>query len=397
MNYIRTIFILLLFLSGFVMPQQMEAVYENLKADPFAGQEAPIPIGILKFNGPGEIESRFYDMLKSQPGIHTKFLIFPYDALQEQQRTLGLRNLDAKDRRTLASLNSNLDIRFLVTADASNDGSFTLHLIRASDGREVYSGKYILSINSTPIKDAVRLFSDKKAALYKEAAITPQMVKVEGGWFDMGSTDGDNDEKPVHRVKIDSFAIAKYEVTFDEYDRFCEVTGRPKPDDNGWGRGKRPVINVSWTDANEYCRWISSITGKSFRLPTEAEWEFAAKGGNKNQGFLFSGSDNLDEVAWHSGNSGGTTHEVGTKKPNELELFDMNGNVWEWCSDWYNETYYASSAETNPKGPLSGMYHSLRGGSWYSFNGHVCRTTVRVREASDYMDNTTGFRVVRDL
>lgn len=397
MNHLPKILFFLLFLSGTIMPQQIEAHYEDLKTDPFAGQEAPIPIGILKFNGPGSLESRFYDMLKSQPGIHNKFLIFPYDALLEQQRTLGLRNLDSKDRRTLESLNSNLDIRFLITGDASNDGSFTLRLIRASDGREVYSAKYTLSINSTPIKDAVRLFSDRKAAAYKEAAIIPQMVKVEGGWFDMGSTDGDNDERPVHRVKVDSFAIAKYEVTFDEYDRFCELTGRPKPDDNGWGRGKRPVINVSWTDASEYCRWLGSLSGLSFRLPTEAEWEFAAKGGSRNQGFSFSGSNNLDEVAWNSTNSGGTTHEVGSKKPNELELYDMNGNVWEWCSDWYNETYYASGSESNPKGPLSGMYHSLRGGSWYSFNGRVCRTTARVREASDYMDNTTGFRVARDL
>lgn len=397
MRIIKTIIFFLLFLTGTIMPQQIEAVYEDLKTDPFAGQEAPIPIGILKFNGPGSLESRFYDMLKSQPGIHNKFLIFPYDALLEQQNTLGLRNLDANDRRTLASLNGNLDIRFLVTADAESDGSFTLRLVRASDGREVYRGKYALSINSTPIKDAVKLFSDKKASLYKEAVLIPQMVKLEGGWFDMGSSDGDNDEKPVHRVKVDSFAIAQYEVTFDEYDRFCEVTGKSKPDDNGWGRGKRPVINVSWTDASEYCRWLSSVTGENFRLPTEAEWEFAAKGGNKYQGFRFSGSDNLDEVAWNSGNSQGTTHEVGTKKPNELNLYDMNGNVWEWCSDWYNETYYASSAESNPKGPLSGMYHSLRGGGWYSYSGRVFRPAARVREVADYKDNTTGFRLARSL
>ncbi|MCU7504634.1 MAG: formylglycine-generating enzyme family protein [Ignavibacteria bacterium] len=224
------------------------------------------------------------------------------------------------------------------------------------------------------------------------------MVKVEGGWFDMGSNEGQADEKPVHRVRVDSFAIAQYEVSFEEYDRFCEITNRPKAEDNGWGRGKRPVINVSWTDAVEYCRWLSSMTGEKFRLPTEAEWEFAAKGGNKNSGFRFSGSDNIDEVAWHSGNSGGRTHETGTKKPNELELYDMNGNVWEWCIDWYKEDYYASSqAGNNPRGPATGIYHPLRGGSWYSYEGHVCRNTVRVREASDYRDNTAGFRVVREL
>lgn len=397
MNHLFKIIILLLALTGSALAQQMEAVYQDLQTDPFAAEEAPIPLGILKFNGEGALESRFYDVLKSQPGIHNKFLIFPYEALLEQQRTLGLRNLDANDSRTLSSLNSNLDLRFVVTADASTDGSFTLRLIRASDGREIFRNKYTSSFNSTPVKDAVKLFADRKTTVYKEADVRPQMVKVEGGWFNMGSSDGDNDEKPVHRVRVDSFAIAKYEVTFDEYDRFCEMTGREKPDDNGWGRGKKPVINVSWTDANEYCRWLGSITGQKFRLPTEAEWEFAAKGGIKNQGLRYSGSDNINEVGWHSGNSGGTTHDVGTRRPNELDIYDMNGNVWEWCSDWYNETYYASSSERNPKGPLSGIYHSLRGGSWYSFDGRVCRNTVRVRDTAEYKDNTAGFRVVREL
>ncbi|HEX2869105.1 MAG TPA: formylglycine-generating enzyme family protein [Ignavibacteriales bacterium] len=376
------------------MPQQLRAFYEDLKTDPFQGQEAPIPIGILNFQGGSALETRFYDVLKAQPGIHTKFLIFPYDALQQQQATLGLRNLDAADRRTLGLLNSNLDIRFVVTADASSDGSFILRIIRASDARRVYEEKYLLSVNSNPIQDAVKLFSDKKAAVYRESVLGPEMVVIEEGWFDMGSDDGQSDEKPVHRVKVDSFAIAKYEVTFDEYDRFCDQTGRMKPDDNGWGRGKRPVINVSWTDASEYCRWLGSLTGEKFRLPTEAEWEFAARGGNKNQGCRYSGSDKLDEIAWNSGNSGGMTHETGAKKPNELGLYDMTGNVWEWCRDWYGETYYASSSENNPEGPRSGIYHPLRGGSWYSLDD---RNTVRVRQASDYKDNTSGFRVAKTL
>lgn len=397
MNHLYKILLLMLFLAGSAMPQQMEAVYENVTADPFAGQEEPIALGILKFNGSGNLESRFYDVLKSQPGIHNKYLIFPYDALQEQEKTLGLRNLDANDRRTLSSLSSNLDLRLVAAADVSSDGSFILRLIRTSDGSEVFRGKYTASFNSTPVQDAVKLFTQKQLTVYKKALPGPQMVKIEGGWFDMGSNEGDNDEKPVHRVYVDSFAIARYEITFDEFDRFCEMTNRPKPEDNGWGRGKRPVINVSWTDAGEYCNWLSSITGSKFRLPTEAEWEFAAKGGNKNSGFRFSGSDNIDEVGWNSGNSGGNTHEAGTRKPNELDLYDMNGNVWEWCSDWYNENYYGASPKENPRGPASGLYHTLRGGSWYSYGSRVCRTTVRVRDTQDYKDNTAGFRVVREL
>lgn len=392
----KLIILIFLILAGQAAAQQM-AFYEDIQPDPFAGQNEPIAIGIVKFNGSGELEHRFYDILKAQPGIHNRFLIFPYDVLQEQQRTLRIRNLDANDRRTLSDLNNNLDIKFVVTADAASDGSFTMRIIRTTDAREVFSAKYSLSSNSTPIKDAVQLFSAKKRTVYKKPEVDLQMVTIAGGWFDMGNNEGDTDEKPVHRVRVDSFAIAKYEVTFEDYDRFCSQTGRQKPDDNGWGRGRRPVINVSWSDAMEYCRWLSSLTGEKFRLPTEAEWEFAAKGGIKNRGFRFSGSDNIDEVGWHSGNSNGTTHEAGLKKPNELGLYDMNGNAWEWCFDWYNENYYASSAGKNPRGPASGVYHPLRGGSWYSYAGRSCCSSVRVRDLSDYKDNTTGFRIVREF
>jgi len=150
--------------------------------------------------------------------------------------------------------------------------------------------------------------------------------------------------------KFDSY-IGKYPTTFAEYDEFCESTDRQKPSDEGWGRDRRPVVNINWYDAVAYCNWKSEQEGlelcysgkppnitynaeaNGYHLPTSAEWQFAAKGGNKSKGYTYAGSNNPDEVAWHYGNSDGKTHPVGEKKPNELGIHDMSGNTWEWCND----------------------------------------------------------------
>jgi len=174
----------------------------------------------------------------------------------------------------------------------------------------------------------------------------------------MGSEKGEVHEKPVHKVYLDAFYIDKYEVTFARYDAFCDATGRTKPSDKGWGRGSRPAINVSWNDSKAYCEW----TGK--RLPTEAEWERACRAGTATAYSFGDTPGFLGNYAWNSANSGKMTHPVGEKSPNAFGLYDVHGNVWEWCADWYDKKYYEVSPLNNPQGPASGKYRTLRGGSW---------------------------------
>lgn len=243
---------------------------------------------------------------------------------------------------------------------------------------------------------------------FEHPTVPPNMVSVDGGTFRMGSDYGDSDEKPVHTVTVSGFLISKYEVTFDEYDAFCEATGKSKPSDAGWGRGKRPVIDVSWDDSVEYCNWLSQKEGRDpcyaisgtnvscdfskngYRLPTEAEWEYAARGGNLSRGYMYAGGNSPDGVAWYDSNSGEQTHPVGKKVPNELGLYDMSGNVWEWCWDWYGD--YGSAAQTDPRGPSSGYRRGLRGGSWYYWPLSP-RATDRYDFLPGGMSYHGGFRV----
>ena len=151
-----------------------------------------------------------------------------------------------------------------------------------------------------------------------------------------------------------------------------------------------PVENVSWDDAQEFITKLNSLTGKAYRLPTEAEWEFAARGGVQSKGYLYAGSNDLKTVGWYWKNSGGQTHPIGTKKPNELGLYDMSGNVWEWCNDWYGD--YPTEPQVNPTGLDSGTYRVHRGGSWYS-TAQYCRSAYRNYWLPDHRDFFNGFRL----
>ena len=204
-----------------------------------------------------------------------------------------------------------------------------------------------------------------------------EMIYVEGGSFDMGATyeQGSNagrDEKPVHSVTLSGYYIGKCEVTQELWEA---VMGSNPSKFKG---AQNPVENVSWNDCQEFVSRLNRLTGRTFRLPTEAEWEYAARGGKKSRHYKYSGSDNIDDVAWYDGNSGDKTHAVGAKTANELGICDMTGNVWEWCSDWYGN--YSAGAQTNPQGPSSGSGRVLRGGSW-DHNAGCCRVSNR-----DYFD-----------
>lgn len=198
------------------------------------------------------------------------------------------------------------------------------------------------------------------------------MVWVEGGTFRMGATSEQgseiSDEKPVHSVTLSGYYIGKTEVT----QALWQAVMGSNP--SYFEGDDLPVEQVSWDDCQEFIRKLNSLTGQNFRLPTEAEWEFACRGGNNSRGYKYSGSNYIDNVAWYDGNSGDKTHPVATKSPNELGIYDMSGNVWEWCADWYGD--YSSGRQTNPKGPYGGSGRVYRGGSWFDGAGD-CRSSYR--------------------
>ncbi len=222
----------------------------------------------------------------------------------------------------------------------------------------------------------------------------PEMVFIEAGKFKMGSENGDNDESPVHEVAVDDFYISKYEITVAQYRTFCKATGWKMPEPPEWGwKDNHPIVNVSWKDAGAYTLWLARETGKSYRLPTEEEWEYAARGGNKSKGYLYAGSNNPDQAVWYYETTyGSSTQPVGLKKANELDLYDMSGNVWEWCKDGYTLQYYSSGSKNSSKGPTGENYRVLRGGAWNSSAFHT-RVANRDRNDPESSNVKIGFRV----
>lgn len=223
--------------------------------------------------------------------------------------------------------------------------------------------------------------------------VTFDMIPVEGGTFTMGATaeqgsDAWDIEEPTHEVTLSSYAIGKCEVTQALWKAVMGNNPSHFKGDN------LPVECVSWNDCQDFIKKLNSLTGKNFRLPTEAEWEFAARGGMKSKGYKYSGSDSLDEVAWCATNSNRQTHPVGAKKPNELGIYDMSGNVWEWCGDLYNN--YSSTTAANPTGPVVGYYRVRRGGCWYD-GARYCRVSYRDDETPCYGHNFLGLRLVLPL
>ena len=247
------------------------------------------------------------------------------------------------------------------------------------------------------------------------SAQKPQMKLIEGGEFMMGAIAGDaKDDKPLHKVTVDNFYMAIMEVTFEEFDWFSKTTGVPFLNDGGYGRGKIPAMNVSWECAIKYCNWLSSkhrydkvysirtdstgfhvegadFSANGYRLPTEAEWEYAAKGA---PGTTANNSSGTGVMGWYMETSENKPHEVGTSKSNRLGLYDMRGNVAEWCWDFYGAKYYSNSPENNPKGPNSGKHRVYRGG-YFTSELYLIAPTKRYNLAPTIKTGMVGLRLVR--
>jgi formylglycine-generating enzyme required for sulfatase activity len=236
----------------------------------------------------------------------------------------------------------------------------------------------------------------KPAAIFKESLAGVEMTYVKGGCFQMGATDDDCDaspeERPLHEACVNDFYIGKYEVTQGQWKK---IMGSDTIALSTCGSDNCPVDNVSWNDANDFVNKLNSKTGRKYRLPSEAEWEYAATSGGKSE--KYSGGKDVNSVSWNADNSGKINHPVGTKAPNGLGIYDMSGNVWEMTNDWYGEQYYKNSPRNNPSGPVSGADHVVRGGCRTGgvVNQRTSRRTyIADRTKGKGYGGNVGFRLV---
>lgn len=245
-------------------------------------------------------------------------------------------------------------------------------------------------------------FQSRRAAVAADlpktlARLQDNMVEISGGRFRRGDSIGDGErfESPPQTVSVETFRIGKYAVTFAEYDSFALDTGRPLADDSGFGRDNRPVINVSWHDAQAFIAWLKEKTGGHYRLPSETEWEYACRAGASDDRYC--GSSEIDIVAWHAGNSDGRTQPVGLKQPNAFGLHDMSGNAFEWTEDCWHPSYHGAPADGSPwMHDCAGDLRVVRGGSWY-LRGWL-RASFRLGVAADHRPGgALGFRLAESL
>lgn len=267
-----------------------------------------------------------------------------------------------------------------------------LFLISCKSGKEV--------LDSSAMDDSQEMQASFQESDYTERVLGVEfeMLAIEGGVYFMGSNDpeANDDENPVHKVRLDDFYLGKYEVTQAQWEA---IIG----DNPSYNKGcdDCPVENIMFR-VEEFIEALNQVTGKNYRLPTEAEWEYAARGGqympslDERTDYKYSGSNQIDEVAWYADNSQGKTQPIGLKKPNTLGIYDMTGNVWEPCQDKYYADYYNFSVPNNPVNPAMGDYQVLRGGSWFN-DAYNCRNTNRVEGFRNYGSNARGIRLAHDL
>ena len=270
----------------------------------------------------------------------------------------------------------------------NSGGTKGLNAIKALNG--VKAAAKTITVAQSGGDTSVKLTYELENKTFTVNGVTFEMIAVKGGTFKMGRTseqgsEAENDEKPTHSVTLSDYYIGKYEVTQELWQA---VMGSNPSNFKGTNL---PVESVSWNDVQEFIRKLNQQTGANFRLPTEAEWEYAARGGNKSKGYKYSGSNNINDVAWYTSTTNDSgTKPVGTKSPNELGIYDMSGNVYEWCQDWYGN--YSRGSQTNPTGSSSGSYRVLRGGSWYG-SARNCRVSNRNFSNPDNRRDYFGFRL----
>lgn len=302
--------------------------------------------------------------------------------------------------------------------NGSGLGTFASIITDLQEGTTHYACSYATNSKGTGYGDIISFTTTSNNNSTQDI----EMITVQGGTFQMGSNNGGVDEMPIHDVTVSSFQISKFEITQGQYISFlndisCNSNGSFNDseyglveyidmaastcaigysDNNFYFKGSDiaatddcPVFEVTWHGANAFCKWEGG------RLPTEAEWEFAARGGTYSNSYFYSGSNSLSVVAWHLGNSGKITHSVGQKAGNEIEIYDMSGNVREWCNDWYDSSYYENSPQSNPTGPSSGTKRVLKGGDWNG-NDFVNRVTDRGQYNPNNSYNYVGFRFAKD-
>ena len=322
------------------------------------------------------------------------------EGYEEYSETVSVAKGERKQvKATLTT--SGRDVRFVCSAPYSQlkideqnmgsaSGTYKLQdgrhsIFVTADGYHDFSGYVEVDANANYFTIDMRP-ETKDEETFTVNGISFTMKLVEGGTFQMGSndSDADSDEKPVHNVTLSSYYIGETEVTQALWKAVMGSNPSFYKGDN------LPVEQVSWNDIQEFIRKLNQKTEKNFRLPTEAEWEYAARGGKTSKGYKYAGSNTIDNVAWYIDNSGSKTHAVKGKNPNELGFYDMTGNVLEWCSDWYGS--YSSGSQTNPQGPSSGSSRVLRGGGWYNI-ARYCRVSDRNSSAPVSSGIDLGFRL----
>lgn len=305
-------------------------------------------------------------------------------AEQQANDLLILYTLEAKE---------SCEISLHLSTDAGRTWQGPVQSVTGDVGKNITAGKK--QLRWTVLEDRESLEGNqiqfKIIATRGLRSYEPEMVFVQGGTFTMGCTteqgnDCGNDERPAHKVILDDYYIGKYEVTQAQWKA---VMGSNPSKFSGCDNC--PVEQVSWDDVQEFIRKLNSLTGKKYGLPTEAQWEYAARGGNKSKSYKYSGSNEVDRVAWYWNNAEFKTHLVGKKLPNELGIYDMSGNIWEWCSDWYAS--YSSDSNFNHQSPSSDNYRILRGGSGL-YTAPLCRVAYRIYNIPKYRNEDYGFRLV---